>query len=381
MQPTTVLISGGGIAGTSLAYWLARHGFAATVVERAADLRSSGSPVDVRGPAVEVARRMGIMSRLQSAATQVSRLTFVDGGGKRVGGIGMGAFSRGSGQAVELPRGDLASILHEAVRDDVEYLFNDSVRVLEQDGHGVDVAFEHSDSRRFDLVVGADGLHSTVRRLVFGSDPDHVRHLGMYVATVPLEGAADSPHEVLTHNTPGRAVSLHPARGRALVAFMFRRSEVIGFDHRDTQQHKRLLADAFADGAWRIPEFLRRVRTAPDLYFDAVSQVALPRWTRDRIALLGDAASCVSLFGDGSSMAIAGAATLATELAENPSDHSAALSRYETNHRRLTEPKQRHMAAASRFLVPATRTGIYARNALTHLVPTVTVGTRGGSHH
>lgn len=369
VQSRTVLVSGGGIAGATLAYWLARYGFAPTVVERAADLRSSGSPVDVRGPAVDVAERMGVLPHVQDAATRVNRLTFVDGEGKRVGGLGMGHFARGARQAVELPRGDLARILHEAARGEVEYLFHDSVSAVIQDGRGVEVTFERSAPRRFDLVVGADGLHSTVRRLVFGSERDHVRHLGLYVATMPLDGPAADPHEVLTHNTPDRAVSLHPARERALVAFMFRRPEVTGFDPHDTRQHRRLLADAFEGGAWRVPEFLQRALATPDLYFDAVSRVTVPDWTRGRVTLLGDAASCVSLFGEGSSLAIAGAATLATELAESPRDHAAALSRYETKHRRMTGPKQRHMAAASRFLIPGTRRGIVARNALTRLLP------------
>ncbi len=276
MNNRTVLISGGGIAGTTLAYWLARRGFVPTVVERAADLRSSGSPVDVRGPALDVVEQMGISPRLRAAATSATRLTFVNGNGRRVGGFNMAVLGQDAGRGVELPRADLASILYEAGRADAEYVFNDSIRALDQDDRGVDVTFESAAPRRFDLVVGADGLHSKVRRLVFGAECDHIRYLGLYVATLPLEGPADNKHEILAYNTPGRAVFLHPAIGRALAAFMFRRPEVVGFDYRDIQQHKRLLTAAFEGGSWRVPELLYRVRAADDLYLDAVSRWPCP---------------------------------------------------------------------------------------------------------
>ena len=363
MNNRTVLISGGGIAGTTLAYWLARRGFAPTVVERAADLRSSGSPVDVRGPALDVVEQMGIMPRLRDAATSATRLTFVNGNGRRVGGFNMGALGQDAGRGVELPRADLASILYEAGRAVAEYVFDDS-SALDQEDRGVDVTFERAAPRRFDLVVGADGLHSRVRRLVFGAERDHIRYLGLYVATLPMDAPADNKREILAYNIPGRAVFLHPARGKALAAFMFRRPEVAGFDYRDIQQHKRLLTAAFEGGSWRVPELLHRVRAADDLYLDAVSRVALPNWSTGRVTLLGDAASCVSLFGEGSSLAIAGAATLADALVTSPDDHHTALTRYETDHRNLVTPKQRTMAAASRLLVPAT-TGLDPTTALT----------------
>lgn len=369
MNNRTVLISGGGIAGTTLAYWLARRGFAPTVVERAADLRSSGSPVDVRGPALDVVEQMGIMPRLRDAATSATRLTFVNGNGRRVGGFNMGALGQDAGRGVELPRADLASILYEAGRADAEYVFDDSIRALDQEDRGVDVTFERAAPRRFDLVVGADGLHSRVRRLVFGAERDHIRYLGLYVATLPMDAPADNKREILAYNIPGRAVFLHPARGKALAAFMFRRPEVAGFDYRDIQQHKRLLTAAFEGGSWRVPELLHRVRAADDLYLDAVSRVALPNWSTGRVTLLGDAASCVSLFGEGSSLAIAGAATLADALVTSPDDHHTALTRYETDHRNLVTPKQRTMAAASRLLVPATTLGILTRNTATYLSP------------
>ncbi|MGY0062309.1 FAD-dependent monooxygenase [Streptomyces sp. LZ34] len=368
----TVLISGAGIAGTTLAYWLARHGFRPTVVERAAGLRSSGNPVDVRGPAVEVAERMGVMPRLRQARTQVTAMSFVNGSGRQVGRVNMRALQRASdSREVEVTRTDLAAILYEASQDSAEILFGDTMTALSQDRDGVDVTFEKAAPRRFDLVVGADGLHSTTRRLAFGPESEFVRHMGLYVATMPLDGPADTPQDVVIHNAPGRMASLHPVHGRALAAFIFRHPAVADFNHRDLAQHKRILADAYADDGWRVPELLDRARAAEDLWFDSVSQVRLDSWANGRIALLGDAASSVSLFGDGSTLAMAGAHTLAEQLAATPTDPHAAFARYEAEHRTLVDPRQGNVATAAALMVPATRAGVAARNMASRLWPTV----------
>jgi 2-polyprenyl-6-methoxyphenol hydroxylase-like FAD-dependent oxidoreductase len=354
MTPRTVLISGAGVAGPTLAYWLARRGFRPTVVERAQGQRSSGSPIDVRGPAVAVADAMGIMPRLRAAATSATRLTFI--------GAGSIPMQRAGSGAVELPRGDLASILWQAARDDAEFVFDDTITTLTQDGGGVDVAFDRAGPRRFDLVVGADGLHSLTRRLVFGPESDFIRHRGVYVATVALGRPLETADEVLMYTTPGRAVSLHPSRTQALAAFMFRSPVIDGFDHRDTAQHKRLLETAFDGVGWMVPELLASVRATDDLYFDAVSQVRLSGWSRGRVTLLGDAASSLSLFGEGSSLAMTGAATLARALADHAPDLGAALRAYEAEHRKLVASKQRYAGLAAALLVPRTRAGLATRN-------------------
>jgi 2-polyprenyl-6-methoxyphenol hydroxylase-like FAD-dependent oxidoreductase len=370
MKPRTVLISGAGTARPTVAYWLAHHGFRPTVVERATALRSSGSPVDVRGPAVTVAERMGIMPHLRDAGTDVIGMRFVNAAGRQVGRVNLRALRHAAGsREVELPRGDLAAILHAASRDRAEFLYDDSIVAVDQDAGGVDVSFHRAPPRRFDLLVGADGLHSAVRRLAFGPECDFVRHTGIYVATTRLGGPAAQDGHVVMYNTPGRAVAVHPSRGDALAFFAFRSAAVPDFDFRDTAQHKRLLAAAFAHAAWRVPELLDRAQGSDDLFFDSVSQVRLPLWTRGRTALLGDAASCVSLFGDGSSLAMAGAFTLASELAAAPSDHGLAFRRYEATHRAVVEPKQRNVAQAAALLVPATRRGVALRNLATRLWP------------
>src|SRR3984957_405338 len=365
MKKRTVLISGAGVAGPTLAYWLAGYGFRPTVVERSEGQRSSGNPVDVRGEAMDVAERMGVLPRLREAATSVSGMALVTASGRRLGRLAVG---RTDGTELEVPRADLAAVLHDAARERAEFVFNDSIAALRQDAHGVDVTFDKGAPRRFDLVVGADGLHSAVRRLVFGPASGYLRHLGMYVATCQLGYAAADPSTVLMYNRPGRSVSVHPVNGNAMAAFIFRSPAIGGLDNRDTAACKQVGRDAYRGGGWELPRLLDRLGAADDLYFDSVSRVRLPAWSQGRVALLGDAASCLSLFGNGSSLAITGAATLARALAAAP-DHATAFRAYEAEHRVRVRPTQRGRLIAGALLVPRTRAGITARDLAVRLLP------------
>jgi 2-polyprenyl-6-methoxyphenol hydroxylase-like FAD-dependent oxidoreductase len=357
------LISGAGIAGATAAYWLAKGGFEVTVVEQARGSRSSGSPVDVRGAAKDVAERMGVMARVRDADTCVRDMVFVDSRGRVRGRVNMRTAWAEPGD-VELSRAELATILRDAVPDDVEFQFGNEVTGLDQDADGVTVEFVSGPARRFDVVIGADGAHSGVRGLAFGPEADYARHLGVYVATLPLAG--ESATELVMYNTPGRAVVIHPAGGHPGAAFMFRAPQIPQFDHRDLDQHKRLLTAAYAGAGWRVPELLDRVRAADDLYFDSVSRIQVPAWSRGRIGLVGDAASCVSLFGDGSSLAMIGAFTLADSL---DGDISAGLRAYEARHRPQRAAKENSAEYAKRLLIPATSAGLTVRNLAIRLLP------------
>jgi 2-polyprenyl-6-methoxyphenol hydroxylase-like FAD-dependent oxidoreductase len=368
-----VLVVGAGIAGSTLAYWLARHGIGTTVVERSEGQRSSGSPVDLRGPALAVVEQMNLLAPLREAATLATNLAIVDGRGRRIGWIP----TQASDDGLEIPRSDLAAILAGAVRGHAEFLYDDTVVTLRDNGHGVDVTFERAAPRRFDLVVGADGLHSRVRRLTFGPESQFTTHLGMYIATTTLDGVPADRHTVFMHNAPGRAVAVHPTTGREGAAFIFRHPHLPGLNERDTAHHKQLVAEAYAGMEWRVPELLERVRDSEDLYFDSVSRVRLDTWSRGRTTLVGDAASCVSLLGEGSSMAIAGAVTLVQALVAQPNAPAEALGRYERAHRKRLLRRQRGVAVTSHLLVPATRTGITIRNTAFRVWPAIDAARRG----
>jgi 2-polyprenyl-6-methoxyphenol hydroxylase-like FAD-dependent oxidoreductase len=359
-----ILISGAGIAGCTLAYWLARHGHSATVVERSGALRSSGAPVDVRGPAVDVAEQMNIVSRLQQARTRIAGMTVLDRTGRRVVRVDVEATRQSiAPKDIELLRGDLSTILHEASRDSAEFLFGDSIRSLSQeDGQGVDVEFRQAPGRRFDLVVGADGLHSNVRRLAFGPESDFVRHAGLYVATLPLPQSIDTGRELVMLHAPGKVVGVHPSRDSPLAIMIFWSPQADTFDHSDDQQHKRIVEANFAGLGWNVPDILDAVRASRELYFDSVSRVEMNDWSRGRVTLLGDASACVSLFGDGSTLAIAGAYALASALNESPDDYRQAFKLYQTRHGKFVGTRQRNLSRVASILVPRTELGIWLRN-------------------
>ncbi|WP_330182343.1 FAD-dependent monooxygenase [Nocardia sp. NBC_01503] len=354
-----VLISGAGVGGSTLAHWLSERGFDVTVVERATGQRSSGNPVDVRGFAIDVVEQMGVMPELRKSAIEVDRLSFIDSAGRRRTSV---ATKAPDASEVELARAELAKILLGAARDRAEIRWGDTITGLNADESGVSVTFEQHAPETFDYVVGADGLHSNVRRLAFGPERDFVRHMGIYVATLPVDRAYGDPDEVVMYNTPGRSISVHPAGGKPLAALMFRSPAIPGYDYRDLEQHKRLLCNAFDGPVGIFGDLLDQIDAADDLYFDAVSKVQLPTWSKGRVTLLGDAGSSVSLFGDGSSLAIAAASTLAEELARTPGEPDIALRRYEQRQRVLSDPKQNGARAAGMFIVPRSRLGILLRD-------------------
>jgi 2-polyprenyl-6-methoxyphenol hydroxylase-like FAD-dependent oxidoreductase len=262
---------------------------------------------------------------------------------------------------VEIARADLAgTLLQAAAGAGAEILFGDSITALHQEADGVEVRFEVAPPRRFDLVFGADGLHSRVRRLVFGAESRYSRPFGMFIGTVRTTLDTGDRREVLMFNEPGRSLSIHPAGGKPIAAFIFRGHQ--RYDHRDTANGKRLIERAYTDGGWVTRQVLAEWEASSDVYFDTVTRIVMPSWTSGRISLLGDAASCLSLFGEGSSNAMVAAKTVAAALASHPDDHAAALVAYEDTHRKHLRRFHRGARIASHFLVPATRPGIALRD-------------------
>ncbi|GLW29008.1 FAD-dependent monooxygenase [Actinoplanes regularis] len=358
-----ILIAGASIAGLTTAHWLARHGFRPTVVERARAPRPGGNGVDVRENAVEVVDRMGILPRIRAAAADVQGMRFVDARDNTVARIDITGASE-----IEIMRGDLVALLHRA-GDGVEYVFGDAVRGLTQDDDGVTVSFEHGPDRRFDLVVGADGLHSTVRRLAFGPESDFVRHRDHYFAFADADAALGEDRWVSMFNRPGRMAGLYRSGNHAQAkAYFVFRSTPITYDHRDLDAHKRIVREAFArETGWRVPQLLATALDDPDFYFDALSQVHLDSWSAGRVTLVGDAAWCASpVSGAGAELALVGAYRLAGELAAARGDHRTAFSRYHEGHRELVGDRQR-IGPNLKLMAPRTPAGIALRNAAARL--------------
>jgi len=356
----SVLISGSGVAGPSLAHWLGRSGYAVTVVERAPGLRGSGGvPVDFRGDQLALLARMGVLGEIQAWQTGMGDQAVVGADGRRLSTFPSALFSGD----VEIERGDLARILYSRSKDAAEYVFGDHITALAQAPDGVDVTFARGPARRFDLVVGADGLHSTVRRLAFGGEQQYRHDLGLAVAGFSVPNTFGLDHSGLIYNEPGRLAMVASGRdrARAAVALMFA-GPVPDYGWHDTGAQKRIVAEHFAGAGWQVPALLEALSEAPELYFDTISQIRLDRWSAGRVVLLGDAAWCTGPGGNGTGHAMFGAYTLAGELALAGGDHLAAYRNYEQIMRPPVAKSQKQAAGAARFLTPATERKIRNRN-------------------
>ena len=362
-----VLISGASVAGPALAYWLHRYGFDVTVVEKASAPRGGGYPIDVRGTALEVVERMGVLPRLRDAHIDSRKLTFLNADGSLITSVQPEAIAGGDrGRDIEVRRGDLTEALYSTVRDDVEFLFDDSIATLDDHEHGVDVSFRGGARRTFDLVIGADGLHSNTRSLLFGPEEQFHRYLGYCFAGFTMTNDFGLSHEGVLWNTPGRAAALYAVGdGKELHGFLnFARPEPPFGAFRDPDAQRELVASVFDGDGWEIPRLVADMRTSDDLFFDVVSQIHLPRWSSGRVALVGDAAYAPSfLTGQGSSMALVGAYMLAGELAAQP-DHAAAFTAYERETREFVRLNQGLVTAGNATLFPSTPEALEQRNAM-----------------
>jgi len=327
-----VLISGGGIAGPALAFWLHRAGADVTVVERAAGPRPGGHAVDVRGVARGIVQQMGLMPAINENRVDERGIALVAANGRRMAEMSADLFGgEGIVAEIEIARGDLARILYEATAADSTYRFGDRIVALEQDADGVDVTFASGGTGRYDIVVGADGVHSAARALAFGPEEEFVRGLGGYVAYFTVPDPGDLENWFLMYNAPGgRVAGLRPERGgtaKASLSFLAPHGQ---FDRLSRAGQERILTERLTGAGWRVPELLAAMPAAPDFYFDSVCQVRVDKWWRGRVVLLGDAGYCGSpLAGLGTSMSLVGAYVLAGELAAASGAPEAAFAAYQ----------------------------------------------------
>ena len=357
-----ILVSGGGIAGLTCALEFGSRGHDVTVIERAPRLRLTGTPIDIRGAAIEAVDRMGLLARIQARRVRMTEQTqFVDMQGAPIAPIPIAEIGN-SGDDIEVLREDLVSIIADAVSDAATIRFDDSIKALAHSDGNVNVQFASGRTAQYDLVVGADGQYSAVRRLVFGPDEHYLRHLGVYFALADLPGEAHTEGANSIYNVPGRMAGVFRYGGKAVAVFEFR-SGPVDYDPDDLDSKKQVLIDAFADcPSWRIPELLDAARADPAFYFTAASQVHLPSWHRGRVVLVGDAGYCAAfLSGRGTSLALTGARFLAEEL-DRAGSHTKAFARYEARQRPHVTFAQGRAASGRDRILPATWADIADRN-------------------
>jgi 2-polyprenyl-6-methoxyphenol hydroxylase-like FAD-dependent oxidoreductase len=365
-----VLVSGAGIGGPALAYWLRRYGFRPTVVERAPGIRAGGQAVDLRGAGREVAERMGILPAVRAASLDERGFAYVNRAGKPVARMPADMFGgEGIVAEIEILRGDLAHILYDAARQETEYLFDDSITGLSQVEDGVRVTFERAAPRTFDLVVGADGMHSRVRALAFGEESRFVRSFGAYTSYFTLPYGFDSGGWMQFYPLPGRRVAGIRSGGEHGAQAMFSfAAPPLTIGRSDVDAQKRILADRFAGVGWLVPRMLDAMWEAPDFYFDLYGQVHMESWVNGRVVLLGDAGYCASpLTGLGTSLALVGAYVLAGELASAP-DHATGLRRYEEEMRGYVKQAQQLPPGGIKGFLPKSQAAIGMRNVSTRMM-------------
>ncbi|BBA86733.1 MULTISPECIES: FAD-binding domain [Mycobacterium] len=356
-----VAISGAGVAGAALAHWLHRTGHTPTLIERAPKFRTGGYMIDFWGVGYQAAKRMGIEDPVRAAGYQIERLRSVGSRGEVKADLNVDVFRRMIGEDfTSLPRGDLAAAIYATVEDKVETIFGDSITAIDQHSDGVHLTFEKNAPRDFDLLIGADGLHSNVRRLVFGPEHDYEHYLGCKVAACVVNDYW--PRDELTYvlyNIPGKQVGRVALRGaRTMFLFIFR-DEHDGADLTPKEQSR----NQFGDAGWECNEILAALDNVDDLYFDVVSQIKMDRWSRDRVLLIGDAAGCISLLGgEGTGLAMTEAYVLAGELERAGGDHRRAFDAYEAQLRPFIADKQAGAARFIGFFATRTRFGLWFRN-------------------
>lgn len=328
-----VLISGNSIAGPTLAYWLGRHGFRVSLLEKAPAVRPGGQAVDVRGAALEVLSRMNLLDDARELRTEMKGVSLVDADGVELWRSEEGTLSGGSfaGGDIEILRDDLSSLLRRRLRADVMQIYGDTVDTLEQGASGVRVGFRSGKSSNFDLVIGADGLFSNTRRLAFDPSEVEFKSLGVGLAVFTMPNVLGLEYWQTAHRDGRGGFLVYTARGNSELRI------ALGFDLKPgdegrlaVDEQKQRVAARCAHMKWEVPRFIEAMWAAPDFYFGPVAQIRMSHWSRGRIALVGDAAYCPSPFsGQGTSLAIVGAYVLAAELARGVDNHGASFDRYQ----------------------------------------------------
>ena len=361
-----VLISGASMAGLSAAYWFSHLGHQVTVLERSDGLRHGGAPIDVRGLALGTAERMGILARIADEKVSILDPSPVfDGQGRQVASLDLRWFANETDQDIEIARDRLNQILLDAVPPQVELRFKSSIAELHNDARGVDVVLANGSRERYELVVGADGLHSNVRKLAFGPERNYVRHFGHYVALVNLPADRQWARGMI--NVPGLTVVVRDA-GDGPQAMMLAASPEIEYDHRDAQAQRKLIAGFLSRlTAWQVPAIASAFAdpAAAGFYFDSVSQTHMPSWIQGNVAVIGDAGHCAALLsGMGTTLAMVAAETLASTWTEFEGNTEAAAPRYHERLRPYVDQCQAFAHEGAPIMVPATQEALDARNAM-----------------
>lgn len=359
-----ILISGGGIAGLTLAYWLHKAGFTPVVVEQADGLRHDGYGVDFYSTGYDVAERMHIVDDLRPQQIRAEYLAYLNEHGEPAAKLPLDAMRRAlDGKYMALMHYTLEDELFRAVQNNVEVRFNTTITALEQTADDVTATFNDGRQESFALLVGADGIHSNVRRLVFGPEEKFARFMGYYTAAYKVRSHYDADDAWLNYSEPDRQVGIYPSEkpGEWVTLFIFKAQDQGHIPH---AQRLAKLQQVYAGMGWITEQLLNDIQDPDDIFMDTVTQIVMPQWSEGRVVLVGDACGCMTLVsGQGVSMAMGGAYILTEELAQNTS-YARAFLNYEHRLRPEVELRQRKAYDFAKTFVPGSKLGLKAQQVV-----------------
>jgi len=360
----TVLISGASIAGLTLGYWLSKYGFDVTIVEISSSPRKGGSPIDIRADALQVIEDMGILEIIKDKQIHTEAISFVGETGKVKVVTRPPKGNKNREPDIEIERKDLINILYGLIKNRTTFIFGNSIEMLEQNDSRVEVTFKNGNQQGFDFVIGADGQHSAVRKIVFGKEDEFTKYLGMYVSVVQIQEKPGKNNHTLLYNSPGKIVGISQYDAKTYLFFAFHSCR-LNYDYHNKEEQRKLLLNTYKNQRWLVPELLQFIQIADNIYFDSVSQIRMSKWSKNRVSLVGDAAHCAAfLSGMGSSLAMTGAKILAEELSSGTDNYPAAFQQYENRHKPVVEKIHASVPFTARMFIPKSYIGIWLRNSL-----------------
>ncbi len=364
MQKKKILVSGASIAGLSTAYWMNRLGYRVTVVEIASRLRTARTAIDIKGSAVDIAKRMDIYEQLKLHRLGVEKIEFKNAADETEGSMIIKSEEENVGEEIEIERDKFLHILYDLLKDDVEFIFNNSITSLQETANDILVTFKHGAKRSFELVLGCDGTHSAVRKIWFGEEKEYSYFLGAYFSISIVNKLLVKENTMQMYNVPGKAFMLNAYNNKTDIICCFTSEKEIRYDYKDVDQQRKIIIEKFAGEEWRTTELLQELEQSDNFYFDKFCQVKMPSWTKDRVALLGDAAYAASpAAGMGGSLSMEGAAALADALQQQAGNYEAAFQDYNKNLRPFVEAVQAHAETNVRKnFFPPTKEAIRKRN-------------------
>jgi 2-polyprenyl-6-methoxyphenol hydroxylase-like FAD-dependent oxidoreductase len=371
MNNRNILISGAGIAGTTLAFWLKRFGFNPVIIEIAPKLREGGYAIDFMGAGYDVAEKMGIVTQLKKVDIDFSKLSFVDKNDKEKGTMNYQKIKNFlNGRAFTLLRSDLAKVIYDSLGKDIEVIFGDTISNIEQYDDKVVVTFRSGVKRNFDLLIGADGLHSNVRNLVFGKETQFEQYYGYYTSSYTINHFSVGNNAFSMYNVPYKQVAIYSNKeNQTTTFFIFTSPEKLSSQPVSIEKQKQILKAEFENSGWKCPQLLSEVDSATDFYFDSISQIRMEKWSKGRISLVGDACYCPSLLsGKGSTLAMVGAYVLAGELKEANGNYQEAFEQYQILFKPFMDKKQQAARFFAKSFIPKSNFGIWLRNTVFKLM-------------